>query len=200
MLNPSANSASQMSGSMMIIASILGGMAAGPIMQMVQSVNDDFFNDGFEGNGEILRIMNMRVSRKAQEQLKQVVDTEKRKSAKVHNPDANLNQQALDRVLAEGRMYQMEVELRELLIYQSPPELGDLYTRFNKMRQTIQQEQEQARREQDRKERIAQAKRQKMIDTIQEDIIYVFVVLFVCLVMGFMFWLIVEERKIRWGF
>ena len=137
---------------------------------------------------------------KAQEQLKQVVDTEKRKSAKVHNPDANLNQQALDRVLAEGRMYQMEVELRELLIYQSPPELGDLYTRFNKMRQTIQQEQEQARREQDRKERIAQAKRQKMIDTIQEDIIYVFVVLFVCLVMGFMFWLIVMERKARWGF
>jgi len=103
-------------------------------------------------------------------------------------------------VLAEGRMYQMEVELRELLIYQSPPELGDLYTRFNKMRQTIQQEQEQARQEQDRKERIAQAKRQQMIDTIQEDIIYVFVVLFVCLVMGFMFWLIVEERKIRWGF
>jgi hypothetical protein len=97
-------------------------------------------------------------------------------------------------------MYQMEVELRELLIYQSPPELGDLYTRFNKMRQTIQHEQEQARREQDRKIRIAQAKRQKMIDTIQEDIIYVFVVLFVCLVMAFTFWLIVEERKIRWGF
>lgn len=97
-------------------------------------------------------------------------------------------------------MYQMEVELRELLIYQSPPELGDLYTRFNKMRQTIQQEQEQARREQDRKTRIAQAKRQKMIDTITDDIIYVFAVLFVCLVMGFMFWLIVEERKIRWGF
>ncbi len=35
MLNPSANSGSQMSGSMMIIASILGSMAAGPIMQMV---------------------------------------------------------------------------------------------------------------------------------------------------------------------
>lgn len=35
MLNPSAAASSQMSGSMMIIASILGGMAAGPIMQMV---------------------------------------------------------------------------------------------------------------------------------------------------------------------
>ncbi len=34
------------------------------------AVSDDFFDDGFEGNGELLRIMNMRVSRKAQEQLK----------------------------------------------------------------------------------------------------------------------------------
>ena len=39
-------------------------------MRMVQSVSDDFFNDGFEGNGELLRIMNIRVSRKVQEQLK----------------------------------------------------------------------------------------------------------------------------------
>ncbi len=35
MLNPTQSSSSQMSGSMMIIASILGGMAAGPIMQLV---------------------------------------------------------------------------------------------------------------------------------------------------------------------
>ena len=161
----------------------------------------DFKSAGNEVNDVIHDIgKNLGGFFKAQEQLKQVVETEKRKSAKVHNPDANLNQQALDRVLAEGRMYQMEVELRELLIYQSPPELGDLYTRFNKMRQTIQHEQEQARQEQDRKERVAQAKRQKMIDTIERDIIYVIVVLFICLIMGFMFWLIVQERKIRWGF
>ncbi len=35
MLNPTASSSSQMSGSMMIIASILGGMASGPIVQLV---------------------------------------------------------------------------------------------------------------------------------------------------------------------
>ena len=54
----------------LLVASSFGWISGGPIMQMVQSVSDDFFNDGFEGNGEILRIMNMRVSRKAQEQLK----------------------------------------------------------------------------------------------------------------------------------
>ena len=54
----------------LLVASSFGWISGGPIMQMVQSVSDDFFNDGFEGNGELLRIMNMRVSRKAQEQLK----------------------------------------------------------------------------------------------------------------------------------
>ncbi len=54
----------------LLVASSFGWISGGPIMQMVQSVSDDFFNDGFEGNGEILKIMNMRVSRKAQEQLK----------------------------------------------------------------------------------------------------------------------------------
>ncbi len=55
----------------LLVASSLGRLSGGPIMQMVQSVSDDFFNDRFEGNGEILRIMNMRVSRKAQEQFKE---------------------------------------------------------------------------------------------------------------------------------
>jgi hypothetical protein len=130
----------------------------------------------------------------------QHVEQEEKKSKRVLNPDINLTQQALDRVMAEHRMYQMEVELRELLIYHSPPELGDLYTKVSKMKNKILQEQAMARVEQDKKTRIAQAKRQKMINTIQDDIIYVFVVLFVMAIMGFMFWLIVMERRVRWGF
>jgi DNA-binding Xre family transcriptional regulator len=54
----------------LLVASSFGWISGGPIMNMVQSVSDDFFHDGFEGEGEILRIMNMRVSRQAQAQLK----------------------------------------------------------------------------------------------------------------------------------
>ncbi len=54
----------------LMVSSSFSWISGGPIMQMAQSVSDDFFNDGFDGEGEILRIMNMRVSRKAQEQLK----------------------------------------------------------------------------------------------------------------------------------
>lgn len=54
----------------LLVASSFGWISGGPIMRMVQSVSDDFFNDAFDGGGEILRIMNVRVSHKAQEQLK----------------------------------------------------------------------------------------------------------------------------------
>jgi DNA-binding Xre family transcriptional regulator len=54
----------------LLVASSFGWISDGPIMRMVRSVSDDFFDDAFDGEGEILRIMNMRVSRNAQRKLK----------------------------------------------------------------------------------------------------------------------------------
>jgi DNA-binding Xre family transcriptional regulator/Mn-dependent DtxR family transcriptional regulator len=54
----------------LLVANNFGWISGGPIMRMVQSVSDDFFNDTFEGDGEILKIMNVRISHQAQEQLK----------------------------------------------------------------------------------------------------------------------------------
>jgi DNA-binding Xre family transcriptional regulator len=42
----------------------------GPIMRMVKGVAEDFFNHRFEAPGEILKIINVRVSPQAQERLK----------------------------------------------------------------------------------------------------------------------------------
>ena len=54
----------------LLVASSFRWISGGPIMKMVQSVSNDFFNDTFEGDGEILKIMNVRISYQAQEQLK----------------------------------------------------------------------------------------------------------------------------------
>lgn len=54
----------------LLVASSFGWISGGPIMQMVRSVSDDFFDDSFDGDGEILKIMNVRVSCKTQAQLK----------------------------------------------------------------------------------------------------------------------------------
>jgi len=112
----------------------------------------------------------------------------------------SLNQQALDRVLAQRRMEQMEVELRETLIYHSPPELGAVYTDFLAMRKVIQDEQEQARTEQDKIERQREWKRRQLIDSLQDKALYIAAVFFVVVYMMVFAYVLVLDRQTRWGF
>jgi len=131
----------------------------------------------------------------AQETLTKVVKEEEKKPK-----TTSLNQQALDRVLAQRRMAQMEVELRETLIYQSPPELGAKYTDFIEMRKVIQAEQEQAEAEQAQRERIKSWQRKQMISALQDKALYLVVITVVILYLYLMAYLLVMDRKTRWGF
>lgn len=60
-------------------------------------------------------------------------EEEKRAETEVYVGDASLGKRALQRVLMRKQLEQMSVELRELMIYQSPPELGALYTEVEEM-------------------------------------------------------------------
>ena len=53
---------------------------------------------------------------------------EKRSKTEVYTGGDSLAKRALQRVLMKKQLEQMGTELRELMIYQSPPELGALYT------------------------------------------------------------------------
>ena len=57
-----------------------------------------------------------------------VFEAEEKRSYQVYTGDASVGSRALQRVLMKKKLEQMEVDLRELLIYQSPPELGALWT------------------------------------------------------------------------
>lgn len=48
---------------------------------------------------------------------------------------------ALENVLRRKQLEQAEAELRELLVYQSPPELGAVWTEFEKEREKLKKEQ-----------------------------------------------------------
>ena len=63
-----------------------------------------------------------------------VFEEEERKSKKeLYEGDDSLGKRALQRVLMKKQLEQMGTELRELMIYQSPPELGALYTEVEEM-------------------------------------------------------------------
>jgi hypothetical protein len=71
-----------------------------------------------------------------------VFDEEERRARReIYTGDDSLGKRALKRVLMRKQLQQMEVELRELMIYQSPPELGALYTEVEEMMKQMSAEQ-----------------------------------------------------------
>jgi hypothetical protein len=86
---------------------------------------------------------------KLQEQLAAHIREEEEKSQTVYDPDQNHMEAALKRVMAQQEMAALEVTIRETMVYQSPPEMGALFSEVHKMRETIQEEQEQARLKQE---------------------------------------------------
>ena len=81
---------------------------------------------------------------KLQEQLAALIREEEEKSQTVYDPNANLMEAALNRVMAIDQMAALEVTIRETMVYQSPPEMGALYSKVFEMRSVIQEEQEKA--------------------------------------------------------
>jgi hypothetical protein len=98
---------------------------------------------------------------KLQEQLATHIREEEEKSQTVYDPDANLMEAALKRVMAMDQMAALEVTIRETMVYQSPPEMGALYSKVFEMRDVIQEEQENARLKEEAKERYKQWQRQE---------------------------------------
>ena len=98
---------------------------------------------------------------KIQEQLAAHIREEEEKSRNVYEPDQNQMEAALKRVMAMDQMAALEVTIRETMVYQSPPEMGALYSKVFEMRDVIAAEQEAARLAQEQKERRLRWQRQQ---------------------------------------
>ena len=137
---------------------------------------------------------------KIQQQLADHIREEEEKSKNVYDPNQNIMESALNRELAKTQFEKLSKEIREIMVYQSPPELGNLYTRVNQMRVQIIEEQEQARLAQEKRIREAEWQRRKVISAIQDKAIYGVVCLIFMLYLALFFTLLVMDRKVRWGF
>jgi hypothetical protein len=90
---------------------------------------------------------------KLQEQLAAHIREEEEKSRTVYDPDQNHMEAALKRVMAQQEMDRLVVQIRETMVYQSPPEMGALYSSVFDMKELIDEEQEQARLKQEARKR-----------------------------------------------
>ena len=87
---------------------------------------------------------------KLQEQLEaHIRESEEKARTVVFADDVNLMEEALNRVLAQQEMERLVVQIRECMVYQSPPEMGALYSEVFSMRDIIAAEQAKARKKRD---------------------------------------------------
>jgi len=129
---------------------------------------------------------------KLQEQLAAHIREEEEKSQNVYDPDANLMEAALKRVMAQDQMAALEVTIRETMVYQSPPEMGALYSKVFDMRDIIKEEQENARLKEEAKERYKQWQRAEAKRDFREKSAYL-VVTFLFLLYLWMWFLFVAK-------
>ena len=68
-------------------------------------------------------------------------EEERRSKTEIYTGDDSLGKRALQRVLMKKQLEQMTVELREMMVYQAPPELGALWTEVEEMMKQLGKEQ-----------------------------------------------------------
>lgn len=132
---------------------------------------------------------------KLQEQLAAHIREEEEKSKTVYDPDQNHMEAALKRVMAQQEMDRLVIQIRETMVYQSPPEMGALYSSVFDMKEVIQEEQEQARLKQEAKERYKQWQRQEEKRDFQQKSAYLVATLI--LILYLWMWLLFVGKLAR---
>ena len=97
-------------------------------------------------------------------------EEERRSKTEVYHGEESLGRRALQRVLLKKQLEQMSKELREIMVYQSPPELGALWTEVEAMMKTVGKEQAGAIAMQMQREAALKKRQQKRIKLLKHRI------------------------------
>jgi len=122
-------------------------------------------------------------------------EEERRSKEELYEGDDSLGKRALQRVLMKKQLEQMGTELRELMVYQSPPELGALYTEVEEMMKVMGKEQKILMTIKMRAEEVQSKRRAAQMKQLRQDAIIGLVILIVIFTMGAMFMWVAYDRQ-----
>ena len=121
-------------------------------------------------------------------------EEERRAENEVYTGDSSLGKRALQRVLMRKQLEQMSVELRELMVYQSPPELGALYTEVEAMMKHMGETQRVLIQKQMKLEHTNQIKRKKKIEKMWVEATWGVAVVAMIAIICVIFAAMIEDR------
>jgi hypothetical protein len=121
-------------------------------------------------------------------------EEERRAETEVYKGDASLGKRALQRVLMRKQLEQMSKDLRELMVYQSPPELGALYTEVEAMMKHMGETQRVLISKQMQADHIKSVKRRKRIETVWIEATWGISAILLAAAFGIAMAMVVEDR------
>ena len=122
------------------------------------------------------------------DRLEAIFWEQEREAKKVQSADVSLKRMALKRILIRQKLQSMHVEIREQMVYHSPPELGALWTQFEEMRNQIEAEQTEARAKQEHDDLMDRKAKEALMREVRDKSIDTALAIFALIFLGWMMW------------
>ena len=122
-------------------------------------------------------------------------EEERRAKTEVYTGDDSLGKRALQRVLMKKQLEQMSIDLRELMVYQSPPELGALYTEVEAMMKQMGKEQSVLIKQQMQRQSVIDKRRQARLKRLRDEFVIGVAVIVIIIAMGGVFMWVAYDRQ-----
>ena len=133
----------------------------------------------------------------AYDALSKALLAEQMESKKVYRGEESVGRRALRRIIITTRLDAMLAEIRETMVFKSPPELGSLWGKFSEMWETIIAEQEEAHAEELKLIQMARWRRRKRIAELRAKATWISAVVFVVLWAAGLMWLTTRSATMR---
>jgi hypothetical protein len=134
------------------------------------------------------------------DRLEELFWEQEREAKKVQVAGTSLKRMALRRIMVRQKLLAMQVELREQMVYHSPPELGALWSQFEEMRKQIEEEQMVAREKQAREDASLRKEQELMMREVAEKSIDAGVALVGLIFLGWLLWQVKNQAIQRASF
>jgi hypothetical protein len=158
------------------------------VQEVAKATPDDVLNDIWSNLGNFID---------QYEALAKIYVQSEAAAKEVYKGDLSLGRRALERIRLESKLDEMLAQVREQMVYNTPPELGSVWSRFEKAWHDIQNEQADALAIETRKLQAARWQRRQAVNRIKDRLVWIGAVVFVILWAVGLMWLVIRSATMR---
>ncbi len=158
------------------------------VQEVAKAVPDDVLNDIWSNLGTFID---------QYEALVKIYVQSEAAAKEVYRGDLSLGRRALERIRLESKLNEMLAQVREQMVYNTPPELGSVWSRFEKAWADIQNEQADALAIETRKIQAARWQRRQQINRVKSQLAWIGAVVLTILWAIMLMVLIVRSETMR---